>query len=278
MISDHATHGANEEHGCSVSIRIRDPDRTGNVSAITYHLLAAPIPFIDNDARILYIFTSMNSKIFIAVAGNIGSGKSSLTRMLSDHYGWKTFFESVEDNPYLADFYHDMNRWSFNLQIYFLSKRFNDHKSIVEGKESVIQDRSIYEDAEIFARNLHMIGKMDDRDYRNYVDLYRVMMQYLQPPGLLIYLDARIETLLKQIARRGRDYEQSIPRSYLEQLSGHYKEWIGGYTLGPVLTIPSDEVDFVHERGDFNRMLLLIQGKLMELGYEAMGVAAGPTE
>ena len=211
----------------------------------------------------------MKSKIFVAVAGNIGSGKSSLTRMLSQHYGWKSFYESVDDNPYLADFYKDMNRWSFNLQVYFLSKRFNDHKRIVDGVESVIQDRSIYEDAEIFAKNLNLIGKMDQRDYTNYVDLYKVMMQYLQPPDLLIFLDARIETLLKQIARRGRDYEQSIPRSYLEHLSFHYKDWIGNYKLGPLLVIPSDEVDFVHERGDFNRMLLLIHGKLMELGYPA---------
>ncbi len=212
---------------------------------------------------------AMPKKIFVAVAGNIGSGKSSLTRLLSQHYGWKSFFESVGDNPYLSDFYGDMNRWSFNLQVYFLSKRFNDHKKIVEGTESVIQDRSIYEDAEIFAKNLNMIGKMDDRDYRNYVELYKVMMLYLRPPDLLIYLDARIETLLTQISRRGRDFEQSIPRSYLEQLRDHYKEWIARYTLGPLLIIPSDEVDFVHERGDFNRMLLLIQAKLMDIGYLA---------
>ncbi|MBI1805548.1 MAG: deoxynucleoside kinase [Ignavibacteria bacterium] len=209
----------------------------------------------------------MKSKLFVAVAGNIGSGKSSLTRLLSSHYGWKSFYESVEDNPYLADFYEDMGRWSFNLQVYFLSKRFNDHKRIVEGEESVIQDRSIYEDAEIFAKNLHLIGKMDDRDYKNYRELYNVMLQYLQPPDLLIYLDARLETLLKQIAKRGREYEQSIPASYLEQLSGHYREWITHYKLGSLLVIPSDEVDFVHERGDFNRMLMLIQGKLMELGF-----------
>ena len=119
-------------------------------------------------------------KIFVAVAGNIGSGKSSLTRLLSGHYGWKALYESVEDNPYLADFYVDMNRWSFNLQVYFLSKRFKDHKKIVEGTESVIQDRSIYEDAEIFAKNLHLIGKMDDRDHTNYRELYGVMMEYLK--------------------------------------------------------------------------------------------------
>jgi len=219
------------------------------------------------------IFDShMKSKIFVAVAGNIGSGKSSLTRLLSTHYGWNSYFESVEDNPYLADFYQDMNRWSFNLQVYFLSKRFTDHKKIVEGSESVIQDRSIYEDAEIFAKNLHLIGKMDKRDYTNYRELYTVMMQYLQSPDLLIYLDARIDTLLTQISRRGREYEQSIPRAYLEQLSKHYKEWIGAYNMGPLLVIPSDEVDFVHERGDFNRMLFLIHGKLMELGYQYKSV------
>jgi deoxyadenosine/deoxycytidine kinase len=211
----------------------------------------------------------MSQKIFVAVAGNIGSGKSSLTRMLSEHYGWKSFYESVEDNPYLSDFYSNMERWSFNLQVYFLSKRFNDHKRIVEGSDSVIQDRSIYEDAEIFARNLHLIGKMDQRDYTNYVELYKVMMQYLKPPDLLIYLDARIETLLKQISRRGRDYEQTIPKTYLGQLSSHYRDWIGRYRLGPLLVIPSDEVDFVHERGDFNRMLMLIEGKLMDIGYLA---------
>ena len=210
----------------------------------------------------------MKNNIFVAVAGNIGSGKSSLTQLLSDHYGWKPFFESVDNNPYLSDFYKDMFRWAFNLQVYFLSKRFNDHKSIVEGSVSVIQDRSIYEDAEIFAKNLYVIGRMDKRDYANYVELYHVMMQYLKPPDLLIYLDAKIETLMKQIAKRGREYEQSIPRSYLEQLAEHYREWIKGYRLGPLLVIPSDEVDFVHERGDFNRMLLLIQAKLMEIGYQ----------
>lgn len=207
-------------------------------------------------------------KVFVAVAGNIGSGKSSLTRLLAKHYGWEAYFESVENNPYLSDFYADMKRWSFNLQVYFLSKRFRDHKTIVESDHSVIQDRSIYEDAEIFAKNLHEIGEMDDRDYRNYVDLYNVMMEFLQPPDLLIYLDAKIETLLDQIQRRGRDYEQSIPRSYLEQLDKHYKSWTSQYKLGPLLIVPSDEVDFVHEKGDFNRVLLLIQSKLLEIGWQ----------
>ncbi|MBU2471465.1 MAG: deoxynucleoside kinase, partial [Bacteroidetes bacterium] len=123
----------------------------------------------------------MKSKIFVVVAGNIGSGKSSLTKLLAKQYNWEAFYESVDDNPYLSDFYGDMSRWSFNLQVYFLSKRFRDHKNIVEGEKSVIQDRSIYEDAEIFAKNLNNIGKMDDRDYHNYVKLYKVMMEYLKP-------------------------------------------------------------------------------------------------
>lgn len=209
------------------------------------------------------------NKIFVAVAGNIGSGKSSLTRLLSKHYGWEAYFESVDDNPYLNDFYADMNRWSFNLQVYFLSKRFRDHKTIVESEKSVIQDRSIYEDAEIFAKNLFEIGKMDERDYRNYVELYRVMTEYLTPPGLLVFLDARIDTLQKQIAKRGRGYEQGIPREYLEQLDRHYKTWISNYTIGPLLIVPSDEVDFVHEKGDFNRVLMLIQAKLLDIGWPA---------
>jgi len=207
-------------------------------------------------------------KIFVAVAGNIGSGKSSLTRLLAKHYNWEPYFESVDDNPYLGDFYGDMKRWSFNLQVYFLSKRFRDHKMIVESDKNVIQDRSIYEDAEIFARNLYDIGQMDKRDYTNYVELYKVMMEYLRPPDLMIYLDATIETLMNQIKKRGREFEQSIPRSYLEQLDVHYKNWIRSYKLGPLLVTPSDEVDFVHEKGDFNRVLLLIQSKLLEIGWQ----------
>ena len=217
-------------------------------------------------------------KMFVAVAGNIGSGKSSLTRLLSKHYDWEAFFESVDDNSYLGDFYADMKRWSFNLQVYFLSKRFRDHKLIVESGKSVIQDRSIYEDAEIFAKNLFEIGKMEERDYRNYVELYHVMTQYLQPPDLLIYLDATIDTLQKQIAKRGRGYEQAISRSYLEQLDRHYKAWIANYNIGPLLIVPSDEVDFVHEKGDFNRVLLLIQAKLLEIGWPTAPHSIGKPE
>jgi deoxyadenosine/deoxycytidine kinase len=190
-------------------------------------------------------------KYFLAVAGNIGSGKSSLTGLLSNHFGWTPYFESVEDNPYLSDFYGDMKRWSFNLQVYFLSNRFRSHKAIVEGRRSVILDRAIYEDAEIFARNLYEIGNMDRRDYENYVALYQVMTEYLRPPDLLIYLRANVTTLLRQIAQRGRDFEQSISREYLEQLNRHYEAWVKRYALGPLLVLESDALDFVNNPRDF---------------------------
>lgn len=201
-------------------------------------------------------------KYFIAVAGNIGAGKSSLTRLLSERFGWKPFFESVADNPYLSDFYEDMNRWSFNLQVYFLSNRFQSHKSITEGPDSVILDRVIYEDAEIFARNLYEIGKMEERDYTNYVELYRVMTEYLRAPNLLIYLRANVDTLVKQIASRGRDFEQGIPREYLEQLNTHYENWTRNYKLGPLLTVESDSLDFVNRKEDLEKIVGLIKKRL----------------
>lgn len=185
--------------------------------------------------------------MFVAIAGNIGSGKSSLTALLSQEFGWTPHFESVDDNPYLPDFYADMKRWSFHLQVYFLSKRFMLHREISEGKRSVVQDRSIYEDAEIFALNLHRIGRMDDRDYDNYRSLYAAMTSYLRPPDLMVYLRAGIPTLQRQIRLRGRDFEQSIEVSYLEQLNALYEDWIARYDLGPVLVLDSDESDFVHD-------------------------------
>jgi len=194
-------------------------------------------------------------KVFVAVAGNIGSGKSSLTRLLSEQMGWKPLYESVEDNPYLNDFYADMKRWSFALQVYFLSNRFRNHKSITEGRDSVVLDRVIYEDAEIFARNLHDIGMMEDRDYRNYVALYEVMTEFLHPPDVLIYLRASIDTLRRQISLRGRDFEQSIRPEYLLQLNGHYERWISNYSLGTVLTVDSDRLDFVNKEEDLKEIV-----------------------
>jgi deoxyadenosine/deoxycytidine kinase len=201
-------------------------------------------------------------KLFIAVAGNIGSGKSSLTKLLSKEFGWTPYFESVEDNPYLHDFYQDMKRWSFNLQVYFLSNRFRSHKAISEGPTSVILDRVIYEDAEIFARNLFEIGNMEERDYENYVALYGVMTTYLRAPDLLIYLRANVDTLLTQIALRGRDFEQSIKREYLEQLNVHYESWIGRYNKGPVLVVESDGLDFVNKPDDLRAVVTMIRKTL----------------
>ena len=201
-------------------------------------------------------------KSFVAIAGNIGAGKSSLTHLLSLRYGWKPFFESVEDNPYLDDFYGNMKRWSFNLQVYFLSNRFRSHKAITEGPDSVILDRVIYEDAEIFARNLFEIGNMEQRDYENYVALYDVMTEYLRPPDLLIYLRASVDTLMKQISLRGRDFEQSIKREYLEQLNRHYESWIARYKKGPLLVVESDTIDFVNKQEDLERIVGMIEKKL----------------
>jgi deoxyadenosine/deoxycytidine kinase len=208
---------------------------------------------------------SPSHNLFIAVAGNIGAGKSSLTQLLANRFKWKPYYESVDDNPYLADFYSDMKRWSFHLQIYFLANRFKNHKEIVESGFPVIQDRSIYEDAEIFARNLYEMGRMDQRDYDNYVSLFHVMMEYLKPPDLLIYLQASVDTLMRQIAQRGREFEKSIERMYLEQLNKHYEEWIARYRIGPVLTIPIDNIDFVHNEADFVTIANLVKSKLPQM-------------
>ena len=194
-------------------------------------------------------------KVFLAVAGNIGSGKSSLTRLLSERMGWKPLYESVDDNPYLNDFYADMKRWSFALQVYFLSNRFRNHKAITEGADSVVLDRVIYEDAEIFARNLYEIGMMEERDYRNYVSLYHVMTEFLHPPDLLIYLRAGTDTLMHQISLRGRDFERSIPPEYLQQLNGHYERWIDNYRIGKVLTVDADRLDFVNRGEDLEEIV-----------------------
>ncbi len=201
-------------------------------------------------------------KAFVGIAGNIGSGKSSLTRLLSERTGWAPCYESVDDNPYLDDFYADMPRWSFELQVYFLSHRFRSHKAIVEGRRSVILDRVIYEDAEIFARTLFELGKMDERDYRTYVALYGVMADYLRPPDLLVYLKASVPTLQRQIAARGRGMEQSIRRDYLERLNTRYEEWISGYTLGKVLTVEVDSTDFVNRPADLDRVTKRIERAL----------------
>ncbi len=212
-----------------------------------------------------------NKKVFVSIAGNIGSGKSSLTKLLSDHFGWIPFYESVDNNPYLSDFYGDMKRWSFHLQVYFLSNRFKNHKKIVEMPEPVVQDRSIYEDVEIFARNLHEMGNMDARDYENYRELFGIMIDYLKTPDLLIYLRAGVDTLLRQIKLRGRSYEQSISREYLERLNISYEDWIRRYSnglqnsgpaAGRLLVIESDEIDFVKNGDHLNDIIQKVEKAL----------------
>lgn len=201
---------------------------------------------------------------FIAIAGNIGAGKSSLTELLANHFGWEPFFESVDDNPYLADFYDDMRRWSFNLQIYFLSSRFRHHKSIVEKPGSIVQDRTIYEDVEIFAKNLHEMGLMSDRDFNNYESLFQEMTHFLQPPDLLIYLRAQVPTLVKQIQQRGRDYENTIRIEYLERLNRLYEDWIGRYPHEKLI-IDTDDLDFVNSQEDLGKVIELVEQRLFGL-------------
>ena len=184
-------------------------------------------------------------KRFVAIAGNIGVGKSTLTALLREQLDWEPFFEAVGDNPYLADFYADMQRWSFHSQIYFLSRRLRHHWQLLQRTNSVIQDRTVYEDAEIFARNLYQQGLMVERDYHSYCELYEVVTTVLPPPDLIVYLRASVSTLQERIRRRGRPYEQNIAMTYLEQLNQLYEEWIDGFSLCPVLSVPSDDLDFV---------------------------------
>ena len=201
---------------------------------------------------------------FVAIAGNIGAGKSSLTELLAKHFNWEAFYESVEDNPYLADFYDDMRRWSFNLQIYFLSSRFRHQKNMLEKEGSIIQDRTIYEDVEIFAKNLHEMGLMSDRDFSNYQALFEEMTQFLQPPDLLIYLRAQVPTLVRQIQQRGRDYENTIRIEYLERLNRLYEDWISRYPHQKLI-IDTDDLDFVNNQEDLGRVIELIEQRMFGL-------------
>jgi deoxyadenosine/deoxycytidine kinase len=204
----------------------------------------------------------MINKRFIAIAGNVGVGKSTLTALLSQRLGWMPFPEAVDDNPYLADFYADMPRWSFHSQIFFLSRRLRHHRQLLEHPTSVVQDRSVYEDAEIFARNLHNQGKMEARDYRSYRELYEVLTGFLPPPDLVVYLRASVETLLCRIRRRGRDYEQDISPEYLAQLNQLYEDWIQRFDLCPVLTVPADNLNFVDNGLHLDLIIDKVQDKL----------------
>jgi deoxyadenosine/deoxycytidine kinase len=199
-------------------------------------------------------------KKFIAVAGNVGVGKSTLTHMLSEYLYWEPFYEAVDDNPYLADFYKDMPTWAFHSQIYFLSRRLGHHRQIIERPGTVVQDRTVYEDAEIFARNLYLQSHMSDRDWASYWDLYQTVITILPPPDLVIYLQASVPVLQARIRQRGRDYEQEIEVAYLTRLNELYDEWVENFGLCPVLTVPTDDLNFVAD----NSHLELIAARVLD--------------
>jgi deoxyadenosine/deoxycytidine kinase len=198
----------------------------------------------------------------IAIAGNIGAGKSTLTELLSQKFGWEAFYEAVDENPYLADFYRDMNAWSFHSQVFFLARRLRHYHELLKRSHSVIQDRSVYEDAEVFARNLYLQGHMNERDYGTYRDIYESVSLFIPPPDLVVYLRASVPTLMARIAKRGREYERSISGEYVAQLNCLYEEWIERFDLCPVLTIPADELDFVADPHNLDIISERIRDKL----------------
>jgi deoxyadenosine/deoxycytidine kinase len=201
----------------------------------------------------------------IAICGNIGCGKTTLAMKLAKHYGWEALLESVDDNPYLRDFYEDMHRWAFHLQIYFLNSRFKQINDIRLSKGVTVQDRTIYEDAYIFAANLYKSGHIQERDYQSYQDVFNSMIQFVEPPDLLVYLKADIPKLVKQIQKRGRDYEEAIRLDYLKNLNEHYERWIQSYNSGKLLTIDVNNLDFVERIEDFGQIVNKIEFELNNL-------------
>ena len=200
----------------------------------------------------------------IAIAGNIGAGKTTLTTMLAKRYGWKAHFEPVDNNPYLADYYEDMNRWAFNLQIYFLNKRFRDVVEISRSADTVIQDRTIFEDARIFAPNLHDMGLMSDRDFDNYTHLFDLMLSLVKLPDLLIYIRCSVPHLIDHIQMRGREYEQTMRIYYLRGLNERYEEWIKSYD-GHLMIVDGDNIDFANNSQDFQKVTDMIDDRLFGL-------------
>lgn len=201
-------------------------------------------------------------KKFVAVAGNIGVGKSTLVAMLCDRLGWQPFYEPETENPYLADFYKDMRSWAFHSQIFFLSHRLQAHRQLIDHPTSVIQDRSVYEDAQVFAHNLYRQGWIAERDYGTYCELYRVLCEFLPPPDLVVYLRASVSTLIQRISLRGRDYERQITPEYLAQLNGLYEDWINNFRLCPVLSVPADDLDYVAHSSHLDLIVRKIEDKL----------------
>lgn len=198
----------------------------------------------------------------IAVAGNIGSGKTTLTGLLARNFAWQAHYEDVDDNPYLDDFYNDMQRWSFNLQIYFLNNRFNHILQIKKSKKTIVQDRTMYEDAHIFAPNLHSMGLMSTRDYENYTTLFNLVSSLIEPPDLVIYLRASVPTLVRQIEKRGRKYEDNIRLDYLRRLNERYESWIESYNLGKVMIIDVDNNNFIDKPEDLSLVIDKVNAEL----------------
>ena len=201
-------------------------------------------------------------KKFVAIAGNIGAGKSTLVSLLCDKLAWQPFYEPVAENPYLADFYADMQTWAFHSQIFFLTHRLRMHRQLLDHPTSVLQDRTVYEDAEVFASNLYQQGKIHPRDYKTYQELYSVLTEFLPPPDLVVYLRASVDTLYGRISSRGRDFERHITPAYLEQLNELYERWISGFSLCPVLTVPSDDLDYVANPSHLDLIASKVEDKL----------------
>lgn len=211
------------------------------------------------------------NKHFITIAGNIGVGKSTLVQMLSARLGWEPVLESVAENPYLADFYNEMRHWSFHSQVFFLSRRLKQHHTLLQRPSSILQDRSVYEDAEIFARNLYVQGHMTERDWGCYWELYQTLATLLQPPHLVIYLQASLPTLRRRISQRGRDYEQDIADDYLAQLNKLYEEWVANFSLSPVLTINTDNLDYVQFDDHLEQIWQRIEDRLRGRDFLTLG-------
>jgi deoxyadenosine/deoxycytidine kinase len=203
-------------------------------------------------------------KDYVVIAGNIGVGKSTLVGMMCERLGWEAYFEPVAENPYLEDFYRDMSRWAFHSQVFFLTHRVRSHRALVDDPHSVVQDRSLYEDAEVFARNLYLQGRMNERDWQTYNELYRTFTTVLTPPDLVVYLRASVTTLRERIARRGRGFEAGITDEYLGELNALYEQWVEGFALAPVLIVPSDRLDFVQHSKDLRAIVRTIEERLRD--------------